>query len=425
MDLTSRQIITFLMIGLMAAFGASLMISKQLSKAVSVESRNRDLNVLFGAIEAGPLAIAKLQSSAIAQEQLNLLMANPELKERGFLSARIAGGPSSTFTYANWESSTKAAGACPSPFERIYQYPDALNPFRVTVVRDECFVVAEQNQIFKISSLAALMVALVTLVLIAASVWPVADSVRKAERAFINNFAEAGKITFRPIRRLMRDAIRKSELEREQALTTLAQQVSHDIRSPLGALRMAVSVSRELPQEKAELITNAIQRISDISDRLLSETRRVRKSASTSASAAVNQIIAEKKIEMMKKPGIKIKADCQGDVKIPMEPGSFLQILSNLINNSVEAMETEGTITVGVRHGQNGADVIVSDTGKGIPEHVLSNLADRSLSFGKANGTGLGLSHARATVESAGGKLSIQSKVGIGTIVRMSFPNLL
>lgn len=426
MELTSRQIIGFLILGLTIALSCSLMISKQLSKAVSLESRNRDLSLVFGAIEAGPLAIARLQSAAIAQEQLNLLMANPQLSQRGFLSAGITGGPSGTYTFATWNADAKSTG-CSSNFERTYQFPDALNPFHVTIVRDECFVVAEQNQILKISSLASLMVALVTLILIAASVWPVADSVRKAERAFSNNFTEIGKISFRPIRLLMREAIRKSELEREQALTTLAQQVSHDIRSPLGALKMAVSVSQELPTEKAELINNAINRISEITDRLLTQRRQATKSArsATPLRMALNQIIGEKRTEMMAKPGIQINNDFQADTEstIPLDAGTFSQILSNVINNSVEAMESEGTITVGVQQNRHGTDVIVSDSGKGIPEEILKDLTERSLSFGKTNGNGLGLVHARTAIESVGGRISIQSKLGAGTIVSLSFPS--
>ena len=68
------------------------------------------------------------------------------------------------------------------------------------------------------------------------------------------------------------------------------------------------------------------------------------------------------------------------------------------------------------------ARIIVSDNGKGIAGENLSKAGQRGFSFGKANGNGLGLSHARSFVEAAGGKLTIQSRVGLGTMVTLSLP---
>jgi signal transduction histidine kinase len=391
-----------------------------------MESRNRDLSVLFGAIEAGPLAIARLQSAAIAQEQLNLLMANPQLSRRGFISAKIEGGPDLSYTFASWNSTAPAGQKCSNAFTKNFQFPDALNPFKVTIVRDECFKVAEQSQIMRISALATLLVAVVTLILLALCLWPVGASIRKAELAFGTNFKETGRISFRPIRLLVREGIRRSELEREQALTTMAQQLSHDIRSPLSALKMAISLSKEIPQERASVITGALDRITNIADKLMNHRREVvqQPSAGIPLKRELERLVMEKRTEILNRPEIELRVDFQAapETIAPLEPGTLSQVLSNLLNNSIEAIDGKGSITIGVRQNSQGTEVIVSDSGKGIPAGILSQIGDRSLSFGKENGNGLGLASARRAVETAGGKLSIQSKESVGTIVRMTFP---
>lgn len=425
-NISSRHIVTFVVAGLILSLFCSLVISKKLSEAVSLESRARDLSVIFGAIEAGPLAIARLQSSAISQEQLSLLMSNPQLSERGLLAAKIEGGPSFGYTFADWISPTTAERLCAKTYQKIFQFPDALNPFRVSVTRDECFVVAEQKQILLYSSLATLIVASVSLLLIAISVWPVALSIRNAELAFSNGFKAIGTINFQPIKLLVREGIRNAELEREQALTTLAQQVSHDIRSPLSALQMAVKTIGNLPEEKAALIRNATCRISAIADQLLTHRKGLTQNASprTTVAGCLDDLIREKRIEVLNRPEITIKSDFQNDsnLTIPMDKSNLTRIVSNLINNSIESIEGKGTITVGLRSTRSDISVIVSDNGKGIPSEILAKLGEQSISAGKTGGNGMGLVNARRSVESFGGTFSIQSKIQQGTIVRLSFP---
>ena len=59
------------------------------------------------------------------------------------------------------------------------------------------------------------------------------------------------------------------------------------------------------------------------------------------------------------------------------------------------------------------------DNGKGIPAELLSKVVERGGTFGKKDGNGLGLSHAKATVESWGGKFKIESTVGKGTTITL------
>ncbi len=97
-------------------------------------------------------------------------------------------------------------------------------------------------------------------------------------------------------------------------------------------------------------------------------------------------------------------------------------MLSNLINNAVEALGDEGQLAVNISSKEEHVVVSVSDNGIGIPAERLPLLGARGVTFGKPNGRGLGLFHAKETVRGWGGGLTIDSKEGKGTTVKVTLP---
>ncbi len=68
---------------------------------------------------------------------------------------------------------------------------------------------------------------------------------------------------------------------------------------------------------------------------------------------------------------------------------------------------------------------MVSDNGKGIPSHILARLGEHGISYGKKgteSGSGLGIYHAKKTVEEWGGKFEVRSREGIGTAIEIKLP---
>jgi len=101
----------------------------------------------------------------------------------------------------------------------------------------------------------------------------------------------------------------------------------------------------------------------------------------------------------------------------------FKRLLSNLVNNAVEAFgEGSGTVSVGLSSRDGCVLVSVHDNGKGIPPEVLAKLGRRGETHGKGGGSGLGLYHARTSAESWGGSLEITSEVGKGTTTTVLLP---
>ncbi len=231
----------------------------------------------------------------------------------------------------------------------------------------------------------------------------------------------------------------ESELAVSKATSDLAAQVAHDIRSPLAALGAAAK-GADIPAEQRKLMEGAVGRMQGIADDLLERYRApaaiiqsqaasqgpqagVNKSSVCALAGLIEQVLAEKRLQYKDKPGVKIESGGGADgVKASVEPKEFQRLMSNLINNSIEALEGPGTVSVGLSVPDGRVLIEVKDNGKGIPPGILAKLGQKGETHGKAGGNGLGLYHARTTVESWGGSFKIGSEPGKGTAVRIELP---
>jgi len=232
-------------------------------------------------------------------------------------------------------------------------------------------------------------------------------------------------------------AINRNELEKQTALTSFAAQVAHDIRSPLVALDAALENTAVLPEKQRTIVRHSLNRIRDVANSLLERNLRQQATASATRpdagepseirllSSLTDAIISEKRTQYGSKPGIEIyfrpTRESYG-LFAAIQPIEFGRLLSNLVNNSVEALGNKGK--VGVRITENGNRVLltITDTGKGIPPEILVKLGKKGETHGKSGGSGLGLFHARTAVESWGGSLNIASPLGKGAIVTIKLP---
>jgi len=244
--------------------------------------------------------------------------------------------------------------------------------------------------------------------------------------------------------------------EKDAAIGQTASQVAHDIRSPLAALNAVTKNLPEVDEEKRLLIRRAVQRIDDIANDLSSkkvggadkEVSGVQESKNLEThllSSLVEPLISEKRLQHRSKLGVEIRSDLDEKsyglfAKVNVK--EFKRLLSNLINNAVEVLENSGQVIVSLRDSVGAGstpvrnDIVganlsvrpdmimikVQDNGKGIPPEILSQLAKRGNTFGKEGGSGLGLYHAKTTVENLGGEFKIESEMNHGTTVTLLLP---
>ena len=139
----------------------------------------------------------------------------------------------------------------------------------------------------------------------------------------------------------------------------------------------------------------------------------------------LEKVLAEKRVQFRDRPGLELAYEHPADTYAAfalIQPVELERIVSNLIDNAAEAIEGPGRIDVSLTVAASTARLEVRDTGRGIPADLLPRLGERGLTVGKREGSGLGLHHARTTVESLGGSLGIQSEISKGTVVRIALP---
>ena len=212
-----------------------------------------------------------------------------------------------------------------------------------------------------------------------------------------------------------------------------AEALAHDILSPLAALDIMTRNLSGLSDEQREGIRSAIRRIRSISTSLPKTKVEGRINVLRPAGPltlpkivqGIHEIIAEKRLQYSSKPKIKLKvvSSRMGEVgKIHVQLAEILRMLSNLIDNSVEAIGNQGVILVLLHKNTNELKISVRDNGRGIPAHILPELSRRGFTFGKTHGKGLGLHMTRKLVESYGGRLEVVSQLGHGTEVILLLP---
>ncbi|MBO9668416.1 MAG: sensor histidine kinase [Bdellovibrio sp.] len=225
----------------------------------------------------------------------------------------------------------------------------------------------------------------------------------------------------------------QAELARNREISEISRQVAHDIRGPLMALTTLTNLSHEMSHEKKELLGLAVGRIRGIADDLLvrgktpSEVTAPVMKSEMSFGADIVQV-AEKILKEYRfsYPGITFtwhQHIKDSSLVLPMEEVKLQRVLSNILNNAVEASpESEASISLSLLERDQNWILQVMDNGCGIPEEVLPELMAEGMSFGKENGNGLGLFDARKALTAIGGDLQLRSRVGVGTQVILVFP---
>jgi two-component system sensor histidine kinase HydH len=198
----------------------------------------------------------------------------------------------------------------------------------------------------------------------------------------------------------------------------LAARLAHDLRNPLSVVKNTVDIMRAKPNMKIEeklqhfgRFDRAIRRITHQIDDVLYFVKRSDLILQQSSlllildSAIGNNLIPSD--VNISKPATDISINC--------DPRKLEAVFSNLLNNSIQAMDNKGDVKIRLLDLGSAVQIEFEDTGPGIPIDIQSKIFD-PLFTTKQTGTGLGLSICKNIVEQHGGSLTVKSPPTIFTI---------
>lgn len=228
--------------------------------------------------------------------------------------------------------------------------------------------------------------------------------------------------------------------EKRAAIGTLAAGVAHEINNPMNNLifystdlldRIEVEDINQLYEDGTlknylEIIKEQIERSSDITQNLLKFSRDSKVLIEPIDLTKMVREVLKLMDHKLKKQNISVEFE---DEKIgPLALGDdsqMRQVILNIISNSVDAIDKDGTIRIRIFEKLDGVFIEIEDNGEGIDVDNIKYIMDPFFTtkpLGK--GTGLGLSISQAIMEKMGGNIYIESEKNIGTRVIVSVSKL-
>ncbi|MEW5912828.1 MAG: ATP-binding protein [Thermodesulfobacteriota bacterium] len=216
----------------------------------------------------------------------------------------------------------------------------------------------------------------------------------------------------------------------------LAAGVAHEINNPVaiinekvGLMRDLLGVSQDFAHkqkflQQVTVIQDSVRRVSEITHRLLGFARHLPlKNEEIYLEALIREVLGflGKEAEYR---NIDINLAIPKEIgPVQADKGQLQQVLLNIINNALAALENGGEINISVAEQPNDAVAIsIADNGVGIPKEHLQRIFEPFFSTKGEKGTGLGLSITYGIIRKMGGRIEVESQPGEGTTFTVILP---
>lgn len=208
--------------------------------------------------------------------------------------------------------------------------------------------------------------------------------------------------------------------EANDRVLRLTKTIGHNLKSPLAALKTLYQLAaHKLNLDEVELLKSIQSNIDAMTGRLINQEFDNPPASLVEVSKTIGTLINMKRIEFSGKNTVQIVDKIEEGLFGLVNETELSSILSNLINNSVEAGGSE--IKISALKGLETMEILVRDNGHGISEEEISKLFKYGATT-KKTGKGCGLFHAKEIITSWNGEISITSAIGAYTEVRIALP---
>lgn len=229
--------------------------------------------------------------------------------------------------------------------------------------------------------------------------------------------------------------------ETAMSLGRLAAALTHEINTPLGAMKSSVDTMQLLsarlataaPEDRERLarsqadlsrsITSSIDRLSTVVTRL---KRLIALERDDKQTVSLKDLLTDAGLMVAEKipPGIRLIWMLPDVPPVACSTNQITTVFSNLLNNAISAIEGDGEITISSEAVGNMVEITISDTGRGMDPEDVATIFDPGfrVEHGRVLGGNWSLFTARQIVNEHGGEIWIESQPGRGTTAHVSLP---
>jgi two-component system NtrC family sensor kinase len=227
------------------------------------------------------------------------------------------------------------------------------------------------------------------------------------------------------------------EVEKLASLGRVAAGVAHEINNPLAVINEKAGLLQDFLEVSGEFknrerfgpllggIVDSVKRCRTITHRLLGFARRVEVTVEPIELNAEVQRVREYLETDIAAKSVRLRLDLAADLPTAHTDRVELeQVLVNILKNAIDAVREGGDVAIATRaKNQRWLQVVIADNGPGIPPDQLKRLFEPFFTTKeKGKGTGLGLFVSRGIMKKLGGKILVESAVGVGTNFTLELP---
>jgi len=214
---------------------------------------------------------------------------------------------------------------------------------------------------------------------------------------------------------------------------------SHELRTPLAIIEAesTLALQKERPpsdyRQSLEIVSREAKQMSSLIDQLLTLARAdAGKEQWNFTEVDLGKLMTDLSIDvevLCQEKGLSFQLGQPQDLVVKGDEARLRELFMNLLDNAIRYTPTPGTVSLSLHREEQMAVVAITDTGIGIPAEDIPFIFERFYRVGKSRsraegGSGLGLAICRHIAEAHGGKIEVESQVGVGSTFSVWLPLL-
>jgi signal transduction histidine kinase len=224
---------------------------------------------------------------------------------------------------------------------------------------------------------------------------------------------------------------RMLEIEKFAATGRLAATIAHEVNNPMEAIKNAIYLLAGSMPDTAAPVYNILKSETERVARIVRQMLGLYRNTEQVKPVNVNIIIEDTLLllnRQLQRANVEVQTDLGVLPDAVIAADQIRQVLSNLVINAKDAMPNGGKLIIRSRHLPNPDDlhgwvrILIADTGTGIPPEMIRSIFEPFVTTKGEKGTGLGLWIVKGIIHNHGGKLSLRSKPGAGTVFKIDLP---